>query len=105
METLGNGKFKRDELDQLFTTGMFSMLDALLRQPMATIVAKLNLPEEINAALLNQRGRYGPLLTVALMCEDGNVPDAPELFSAAGVSEAEVNKAQIEAMMWVEEVV
>jgi EAL and modified HD-GYP domain-containing signal transduction protein len=105
METLGARQFKRDELDQLFTTGMFSMLDALLRQPMSQILDKLNLPPDITQALLDHSGKFGPLLSLALACEDGDLPDQPELFSAAGVSKNEANKAQIEAMLWVEEVV
>ena len=105
METLGAKKFKREELEQLFTVGMFSMLDALLRQPMAEILQKLTLPPEIQQALSTRDGRFGPLLRLTLACEDGELPEDPELFTAAGVSKAEANKAQIEALMWVEEVV
>lgn len=105
METLGAKHFKRDELDQLFTVGMFSMLDTLLRQPMAAILNKLNLPEEINRALSNHEGRFGPLLKLTLACEDGDLPDDPKVFSNAGITKGEANKAQIEALMWVEEIV
>lgn len=104
METLGASRFKREELDQLFTTGMFSMLDALLRQPMDKILAKLNLPDEINTALLTRGGRFGPLLNLALACEDGELPESPELFTQAGVSKSEANRAQIDAMLWAEEI-
>lgn len=105
METLGARQFKREELDQAFTVGMFSMLDALLRQPMGDILEKLSLPAEINEALAKRQGRFGPLLALTLACEDGELPDDPKLFSAAGVSKGEANKAQIEALLWVEEVV
>jgi EAL and modified HD-GYP domain-containing signal transduction protein len=105
MEMLGARSFKRDELDQLFTTGMFSMLDSLLRQPMPVILEKLSLPDEINQALLNRAGRFGPLLNLALACENGDLPDDAELFDKAGVSKSDANKAQIDALLWVEEVV
>ncbi|WP_269531683.1 EAL and HDOD domain-containing protein [Chitinimonas sp. BJYL2] len=105
METLGGKRFKRDELDLLFTTGMFSMLEALLRQPMDKILEKLNLPAAVNEALLYQRGPYGGMLALALACEDGDLPDDPALFEAAGVTQTEANRAQIEALLWVEEVV
>jgi len=105
METLGARQFKREELDQAFTVGMFSMLDALLRQPMASILEKLSLPSEINEALAKRQGRYGPLLSLTLACEDGELPEDPRLFAAAGVNKGEANKAQIEALLWVEEVV
>ncbi|HEY9102371.1 EAL and HDOD domain-containing protein [Chitinimonas sp.] len=105
METLGSKQFGAGNRDQLFTTGMFSMLDALLHQPMAKIIDKLNLPAEIAQALLEQRGPYGPLLALTLACEDGNLPAEPELFIAAQVSKNDANRAQIEAMLWVEEVI
>lgn len=105
METLGQSRFRREELELLFTTGMFSMLEALLRQPMNKVVDKLNLPDDINQALLGHRGRFGPLLRLVLGCENGDLPEDPQLFLSAGVSKNEANKAQIEAMLWVEEVV
>ncbi len=105
MEMLGAKLFKRDELDQLFTTGMFSMLDSLLRQPMELILSKLNLPDEINKALLTREGRFGPLLALALTCENGDLPDDPAVFQRAGVNRGEANRAQIDALLWVEEVV
>ncbi|GAB3261885.1 EAL and HDOD domain-containing protein [Chitinimonas naiadis] len=105
METLGAKQFDRNGRDQLFTTGMFSMLDALLKQPMNTILDKLNLPAEISQALLEQRGPYAALLNLALACEDGNLPTDPGLFVAAQISKNDANRAQIEAMLWVEEVV
>ncbi|PHV12793.1 EAL and HDOD domain-containing protein [Chitinimonas sp. BJB300] len=105
METLGAKYFKRPDLDLLFTTGMFSMLEPLLRHPMAQILEKLSLPADVNQALLERTGRFGPLLNLALMCEDGNLAEDPVLFAAAKVTKAEVNLAQLEAMLWVEEVV
>jgi EAL and modified HD-GYP domain-containing signal transduction protein len=38
-------------------------------------------------------------------CENGDLPDEPELFDKAGVTKSEANKAQIDALLWVEEVV
>ncbi len=105
MENLGSKQFKRAELDLLFTTGMFSMLEALLRQPMVKLLDKLNLPEPVSQALLNRSGPFGALLDLALACEDGELPDEPALFVAAGVSRNDANRAQIEAMLWAEEVV
>ncbi|QNM96542.1 EAL and HDOD domain-containing protein [Chitinimonas koreensis] len=105
METLGAKQFRREVQDQLFTTGMFSMLETLLRQPMDKLIDKLNLPADINSALLGQDGPYSPLLQLALACEDGDLPDDPRLFQAAGVSKNDANRAQVEAMLWVEEVV
>ncbi len=105
METLGRKTFKGGDIDQLFTTGMFSMLDALLKKPLPSILEKLSLPAAINQALIDHGGPFGNLLKLALQSEDGDLPEDPALYAACGVSQLEVNRAQIEALLWVEEVV
>ncbi len=52
----------RDEQDQAFMTGVFSLLDVLLEMPMSEIVGALNLATEASDALLTRDGRLGQLL-------------------------------------------
>ncbi|MBQ5941662.1 MULTISPECIES: HDOD domain-containing protein [unclassified Massilia] len=49
----------RDEQDLAFMTGVFSLLDRLLRMPMHDIAADLCLPEHIAGALLERSGTLG----------------------------------------------
>ena len=49
----------RDEQDMAFMTGVFSLLDRLLRMPMRDIAADLCLPEHIAGALLERGGTMG----------------------------------------------
>lgn len=55
----------RDEQDLAFQVGVFSLLDVLLRMPMADIVAALFLPPDTAGALLERDGRMGRLLALA----------------------------------------
>jgi len=48
--------------DTLFTLGLFSNIDAILDQPMETILKDLPLAEDISEALIHQRGRAIPFL-------------------------------------------
>ena len=67
-----------------FLVGLFSVLDALMDQPMAQIVPALNLSPTIAAALLNYEGLHGFILRAIKAYENGdwatvkmlNIPDA-----------------------------
>jgi EAL and modified HD-GYP domain-containing signal transduction protein len=48
--------------DQLFLIGLFSVLDAMLGQPLSVILESLHLAFEINNALLFHEGVYGEVL-------------------------------------------
>ncbi|KTD33815.1 putative Diguanylate phosphodiesterase (EAL domain) [Legionella nautarum] len=54
--------FDEKDSHQAFTVGLFSTLDAVLNQPMPFLLTKLQLENEINAALLTRRGTLGYLL-------------------------------------------
>lgn len=49
---------------QAYTVGMFSALDAILNEPMASLLSKIQLSEELNDALLHKRGILGQLLSL-----------------------------------------
>ncbi|WP_026354316.1 HDOD domain-containing protein [Massilia niastensis] len=53
---------ERDEQDLAFMTGVFSLLDRLLRMPMCDIAADLCLPDEVAGALLERSGTLGSWL-------------------------------------------
>jgi len=59
----------RDEQDQAFLIGVFSLLDVLLAMPMSEIVAALNLDLDVVAALLDRSGELGEMLALAEMHE------------------------------------
>ncbi|XQF91690.1 hypothetical protein ACOBV8_19530 (plasmid) [Pseudoalteromonas espejiana] len=43
---------------EAFLTGLFSLLDAILDQPMSLLVEKLPFPDDIKAALLNEKTNF-----------------------------------------------
>ncbi|MDB5962152.1 MAG: hypothetical protein JWP59_3446 [Massilia sp.] len=56
--------YGRDEQDLAFQVGVFSLLDVLLRIPMAEIVSALMLPPDLAGALLERSGVLGRLLAL-----------------------------------------
>jgi EAL and modified HD-GYP domain-containing signal transduction protein len=55
-----------------FTVGMFSLLDAIMDQPLPLLLAQLPLSIEVKAALLEGRGELGELLKAVTDYEVGN---------------------------------
>ena len=52
----------KDDRDQRFLVGMFSMLHVLLQSPMKNVIATLQLSESVSQALLERAGPHGALL-------------------------------------------
>lgn len=101
-QTLGYDKATREEA---FMVGMFSLLDALLGEPLPALLDELALSEEIREAILSQEGRLGALLRliIAMEQDEGNAVDE---VIAAHPELAQVNlmNLQIEAMLWADSI-
>lgn len=98
MELVAAGAVDRSQLDNLFITGSFSLLDALLGSKLDAVLAEMNLPEAIADALLRRAGPYAPWLALALACEQDDVPALAAQAAALGLSPDQINRAQIEAL-------
>ncbi|WBY00578.1 HDOD domain-containing protein [Ramlibacter tataouinensis] len=98
-ELLGQGMLPQSDAENLFITGMFSLLDRLLGVPMASILERIQLPETVVQALLTREGMYGPFLRLVEACErsDG---DAAALADSAFLTGEQVDRAHVAALAW-----
>lgn len=101
-ELLGDSYFGKSEQDNLFTIGIFSLLDAMLGMPMKDIIGKIDLPEAISDALLQRQGVYGPFLLLAEACEDNNHEKMIELADSLYMDPSDVNRCHMQALSWAE---
>ena len=99
METLGKPRLGAEHGDALFLTGLFSMLDLVLRQPLHLALAPLNLTPAVIDALLSQHGPYADYLGIALGCETDEAAEEPVL-DRVGVSPSELAEASVDAIAW-----
>ena len=60
--------------DQLFTLGLFSVIDALMDATMPEVLRSIPFPEDMTHALVAGHGPKGALLDAAIACERGNAP-------------------------------
>lgn len=102
-ELLGEGYLEKADCDNLFITGIFSLLDAMLEMPMDQVLEKILLPEAINDALLGREGIYGPFLELAEACEDAETLRIVQIAESLQMDPEQVNSKHIAALAWVEE--
>jgi c-di-GMP-related signal transduction protein len=77
------------EREEYFTTGMFSVVDALLDSPMDVVMASLPLSDEIKDALHHHLGPKGVVLKAVLNYERANFDDLRAL-APPGVTAQEI---------------
>lgn len=98
-ELLGGTFLPRNEAENLFVAGMFSLLDKLLGVPMEDVLEKVQLSESVTQALLSRDGIYGPFLALAEACEL-NAADVESMATSLCIGARQVNEAQISALAW-----
>jgi EAL and modified HD-GYP domain-containing signal transduction protein len=90
-----------DYADRAFMTGMLSLLDVLMEEALPDIVARMNLSDEIKAALLEGSGDLGDLLDLCVELELGDATAVQKKLAARpGLGVDALNMAQTEALRW-----
>ena len=99
VELMGQGALPADESNNLFVSGMFSLIDRVLGVPMEEVLAKVHLPEAVQEAVRTRGGIYGPFVALAESCEI-DAADAAALATSMGLSTEKVNASHLAAMAW-----
>ncbi|MBI3100741.1 MAG: HDOD domain-containing protein [Burkholderiales bacterium] len=104
MELLAQESAPQEEADEAFVVGIFSLLDVMLRMPMADALNLLSVPEAVHAALLHREGFLGDLLKLAEACESSDDAAFHHAASALQLSSAQINGAHLQALAWADHV-
>jgi EAL and modified HD-GYP domain-containing signal transduction protein len=83
-----------------FLTGMCSLLDSILGQPMAAVVDLLPLPADVKQALLGQENMQRHVFDAVVAYEWGDWERAAELAELAGTNATAVSGAYASALSW-----
>lgn len=70
-ELLGNEAQEKTSPSEMFTLGMFSLIDAVIDQPMDKILGDLPLSSQIKRALVEVKGRLAGFIELARSYEKG----------------------------------
>lgn len=102
MENLVGDLLSKEDADNAFVVGVFSLLDTMLGMPMAQALELLSLPDTVLDALLRRSGPFAPFLYLAEVCETGSNKDVDAAADALALSSHQVNMAHLEALVWTE---
>ena len=98
MELTAKDHVDKNELDNLFITGAFSLLDILLGVLMETALTDMHLPDTINEALVSGGGPYAPFLALAKAGEQADYAAFAVRTAELQLAPQTVNQAQFEAL-------
>lgn len=98
MEMTAKDYVDKNELDNLFITGAFSLLDILLGVLMETALADMHLPDTINDALISGSGPYAPFLALAKASEQADYAKYSAQAAELQLAPETVNHALLEAL-------
>jgi EAL and modified HD-GYP domain-containing signal transduction protein len=98
-ELLGMSRLEKTDAENLFVTGMFSLLDRLLGVAMDEALKHISLPEAVRQALVSRDGKYGPYLALAESCELKN-GFSGAIASTLSLLPSQVNEAHMAALAW-----
>ncbi|MFO7601827.1 MAG: HDOD domain-containing protein [Candidatus Desulfacyla sp.] len=101
-ELLGKGNNDQVDEAELFTLGLFSLIDAILDEPILSIMEKLPLSEDIKSAIVRGEGRLAPYLGIAFSFETGDWEKFRDSVAKTDVEEATIPQSYMEAAAWAE---
>lgn len=102
LETVNTG-LPQSKRDELFLVGLLSLFDVLLGVPMANLVGKMHLSDEIRDVLLQSEGSYGPYLMLVMLLERDKVERACEVAASVQIDPDTLGPTGAAAFKWAQE--
>lgn len=90
---------KKDQPQGYFMTGLFSMLDTLLNQPMQKVLAELPLSTAVTSALVDRKGELGEALSACVAYEEARWQDV----GFCSLSTEAIKSAYLDAIQWADQ--
>lgn len=91
--------------DQLFITGLFSLLDSLMGQPLTEVLQQVSLPQAVVAALKSGPGNLYDALSLSVAIESTNPEEIAVAAAQCGLDASIVSELMIEALAWTQQII
>lgn len=99
-ELLGPAVGMAERSEELFLSGMFSLLDAILDRPLVAVLKDLPVSGDVRAALLERSGPLGPVLACVEAYDKGDWDAFASTASTVGMDEAHCPSSYLDAIRW-----
>ena len=98
MEEFAQGMSEREQRDEMFICGLFSLLDHMLKSPFDKLLQSIPVPERVHQALVENTGPFLPYLELVRAIEAESVFDYRERADALMISAGEINSCVLRAL-------
>ena len=98
----GQGRVPAAE-DQLFMTGLFSLLDVMMAQSLDEVLKQVTLPETVAAALKGEPGAMRDTLVLGMTVESGTPDEMAAAAARCGLDAGTVTGTMVEALAWTQQ--
>ncbi|KJF96381.1 histidine kinase [Photobacterium angustum] len=99
-EQLYRTRVPKDNGNQAFLTGLFSLLDSLLDQPLEELIELLPLSEQVKLALTKRAGPLGAILNLTDAYDQANWPLVRKYSTALKINESSIADYYLESVKW-----
>lgn len=99
-ELVSEKLFDKSVSSECFIAGMFSLLDAMLDQPMSDIVSELSVPENVRLALLGLDSPFRSIVDLAVAMENGDWDTIDRLTDNLGIEADEAFRLHADSIVW-----
>jgi c-di-GMP phosphodiesterase len=98
MEEFAQNMSEREQRDEMFICGLFSLLDHMLKQPFEKLLQSIPVPERVRQALVEDSGPYQPYLQLVRALEAESVFDYRDGAEALMLGAGEINACLLRAL-------
>jgi len=102
MELLAAEFLAKEDCDNAFVVGVFSLLDVMLGIPMAQALENIVLPQDVADTLLDRSGVLAPFLEMVEACERCDGEEISTLARSLQLTNDQINRAHLQALAWAE---
>lgn len=88
----------REQRDEMFICGLFSLLDHMLKAPFEKLLQSIPVPERVRQALVDDSGPFHPYLELVRAIESESVFDYRERADALMLGAGEINACVLRAL-------
>jgi EAL and modified HD-GYP domain-containing signal transduction protein len=90
--------------DQLFMTGLFSLLDVMMDRPLLEVLKQVALPEDVAAALKGEAGAMHDALLLTISAESADPQAIASAAEKCGLDATIITGIMIDALAWSQQI-
>ncbi|RMF11000.1 MAG: HDOD domain-containing protein [Candidatus Neomarinimicrobiota bacterium] len=102
-ESLANPIGQPKRRDDLFLMGLFSLIDAIVNQPMETVLEKIPIQDDVKAAIMDRSGTLGTVLNCVTAYERGEWDQVTQYCQELSIDESQLPVHYINALKWADQ--